>query len=113
MNTFDYEMSYRPIAAFGLAMYISDTTGDFSIIKNWPIMPFEQKKKNPLLTAWISNCGISTNGRINTLQGLIDAGVSARNYGGCRLRGESNEQAKLDDNFINGNPIWKSIKGTT
>lgn len=33
MNTFDYEMSYRPIAAFGLAMYISDTTGDFSVVK--------------------------------------------------------------------------------
>jgi hypothetical protein len=111
MNVFDFEMSYRPIAAIGLAMYISDTTGDFSVIKDWPIMSFEVKKKNPMLTAWISNCGVSTNGRIQTLQGLIDAGVSARNYGGCRLRGETNTEPFLDQEFIDKNPIWKSIQG--
>lgn len=74
-------------------------------------MPFEQKKKNPLLTAWISNCGVSTNNRIGLLQGLIDAGISTRNYGGCRLRGETNTEPALDQEFIASNPTWKAIRG--
>ena len=68
---------------------MTDTTGAFDHIPRWDVAPFAVKTSNVMVSAWISNCHLSTNRRLKILEQLIKFGVSVHNYGKCRLKGES------------------------
>lgn len=113
MRVFDYEASYRPVAALPHFVMISDTLGDNlpDVLRDLPPMPFQLKKQNPMVSAWISNCDWEPSQRLKMAQELSSHGVSVRNYGRCPIEGDSLASPEYDLNWEHLHPAWNQVRG--
>jgi len=66
-----------------------------------------------MVTAWVSNCGMSNNGRLTILEALTGLNVSVRNFGRCGVRGGSTAAQYHDTVWEESSENWKALrKGT-
>ena len=114
MNVYDYEVSYRMTAHLPDMNGMVDTTGAFEHIKEWDVVPFEVKKKNPMISVFISNCAISNNNRLGILEHLSRMGVTAKNHGRCPLNGPGqNAMITHDPAFEEKSWLWSRLRDNT
>jgi len=110
MSIYDFEYSYRMKADLVDLSSIVEIVGSFEHIATWDVVPFSVKKKNVMITSWISNCDVTTNGRIPRLEQLISLGVSARNFGRCALKGGSSLSQYHDLAWESRSPNYSALK---
>lgn len=108
MSVFDYEASYRPKAAIPIFLMITDTVGDFTVMP--PPMPFSLKRKNVMVTAWISNCQREPSRRLKMASQLAQFGVSIRNFGACQLKGGSDAETVYDVAWEDQHEAWRRVR---
>jgi len=78
-ESFDFERSYRADAAFPNYAMMMET---FRVDQIANPVPFNEKKKEEMISVWISNCGFSK--RLHLLDQLKRKGISYASYGKCK-----------------------------
>jgi hypothetical protein len=84
MDAFDYVLSYSFMDDFPLPNMMTDTVRKWRPrTRHLPLPTWEDKRKEPWVSVWISNCGGDTTDRLDYLHRLQAAGVSTASYGMC------------------------------
>lgn len=86
VSQFNLTMGFRPDSDLPIFNMIYDTVKDFDRIRDFPLPTWEAKNASevPLMSVWISNCGIDTTHRLSILQELASHGVTYASYGQCQ-----------------------------
>jgi len=121
MNIFDYEFGFRTKWSHLLSYnMMTNTAGDLSHMKEWDVVPFATKKLNPMVTAFISNCAVNSNGRLRVLEQFIKLGVTVKNRGRCHIEGTPRIKASdrketyiHNDTFELSSPNWSLLRNKT
>lgn len=88
---FNLTMGFRPNADMPVFNMVYDTFKDFDRLRNYPLPDWNTKHSNdtPMMSVWISNCGIDKTGRLAILEKLAAQGITYASYGACRRTHEA------------------------
>ena len=67
---------------------IYDTFKDFDRVSNYTLPDWGAKhaQDTPMVSVWISNCGIETTHCMSIMEELASHGITYASYGGCKQR---------------------------
>ena len=88
---FNLTMGFRPNADMPVFNMVYDTFRDFVRLRTYPLPDWETKHSDniPMMSVWISNCGIDKTGRLAILEKLAAQGITYASYGACRRTHEA------------------------
>lgn len=91
LGQFNLTMGFSPRDDLPVFNMIFDTFKDFALVRNYALPSWETKcaKDTPMMSAWISNCGLETNHRLAILEELASHGVTYASYGRCKMTNDA------------------------
>lgn len=85
---YNLTMGFSPFDDELLLNMIHETFKHFEATSKWAVPTWEEKRRSPLMSVWMSNCGRDTTGRAQTLIELAALGVTMASYGRCMKSAE-------------------------
>jgi len=86
MAHFNLTLGFRTDADTPIFSMIYDTFKDYDRVSNYTLPDWRAKhaQDTPMMSVWISNCGIETTHRMSIMEELASHGITYASYGGCK-----------------------------